>query len=195
MSGVGQGNESRAARRPSGERVDASALERPSRAEWAQQIEALAGRGLETAEIADRLGLSPSTVNIYRRDPRGEAQRARRERYRGSCQGCGVPTTGEGPERARQWCPACARKRRRRWSDEEMLEAIRAWTRLTGEPPTVADWSPAHARAGDPGARRYRAEAPRWPSASAVGRRFGSLEAAIDAATVDPAEGRRRRGS
>ena len=59
-----------------------------------------------TEEIADRLGLARSTVNKYRRDPEGERERARRERYRGRCRGCGRPTRGsDGPGRAPEWCP------------------------------------------------------------------------------------------
>jgi len=59
-------------RRPRGRRVPAQLLERPSRKQQAERIEALAGRGLGSEEIAARLGLSRSTVNKYRRDPEGE---------------------------------------------------------------------------------------------------------------------------
>ena len=174
-----------ATRRPRGQPVTAAVLERPSRKQQAERIEALAGRGLGSEEIADRLGLARSTVNKYRRDPDGERERARRERYRGRCRGCGRPTRGsDGPGRAPEWCPACAPARRRRWSDEQMLEAVRDWTRLTGAPPTLYDWSPVHAPAGHKGAARYLAERGRWPNASSVARRFGSLRAAVEAAGV-----------
>jgi hypothetical protein len=174
-----------ATRRPRGQPVTATVLERPSRRQQAERIEALAGRGLGSEEIADRLGLARSTVNKYRRDPDGERERARREQDRGRCRGCGRPTRGsDGPGRAPEWCPDCAPARRRRWSDAQMLGAIRAWTRLSGAPPTLSDWSPAHAPAGHPGAARYLAERGRWPSASSVARRFGSLRAAVEAAGV-----------
>jgi DNA-binding CsgD family transcriptional regulator len=118
-------------RRPRGQRASAQLLERPSRKQQAERIEALAERGLGSEEIADRLGLARSTVNKYRRDPDGERERARRERYRGRCRGCGRRTRGsDGPDRAREWCRECAPLRRRRWSDAQMLEAIRDWTRL-----------------------------------------------------------------
>jgi DNA-binding CsgD family transcriptional regulator len=179
-------------RRPRGQRSPAQVLERPSRKQQAERIEALTGRGLGSEEIADRLGLARSTVNKYRRDPDGERERARRERYRGRCRGCGRPTRGsDGPGRAPEWCPECAPARRRRWSDAQMLEAIRDWTRLTGAPPTLYDWSPAHAPTGHSGASRYLAERGRWPNASSVARRFGSLHAAVERAGV--AGGRRRR--
>jgi DNA-binding CsgD family transcriptional regulator len=180
-------------RRPRGQRAPAQLLERPSRKQQAERIEALTGRGLGSEEIADRLGLARSTVNKYRRDPDGERERARRERYRGRCRGCGRPTRGsDGPGRAPEWCPACAPLRRRRWSDERLLEAIRDWTRLTGAPPTLYDWSPPHAPAGHKGAARYLAERGRWPNASSVARRFGSLRAAVERARVSGAQMRRR---
>jgi IS30 family transposase len=165
--------------------VPAELLEHPTRKQQTEAIEALAGRGLGSEEIAERLGLARSTVNKYRRDPEGERERARRERYRGRCRGCGRPTRGsDGPGRAPEWCRECAPLQRRRWSDERLLEAIRDWTRLTGSPPTLYDWSPAHAPAGHRGAARYLAARGRWPNASSIARRFGSLRAAVDAADV-----------
>ena len=172
-------------RRPRGERVAAEVLDRPGSRERADEIEELAARGVRSDEIAEKLGLARSTVNKYRRDPEGERERARRERYRGRCRGCGRPTRGsDGPGRGPEWCPECAPVRRRRWSDAQTLEAIRDWTRLTGGPPTVYDWSPAHAPAGHRGAARYLAERGRWPNATSLARRFGSLRAAIDKAGV-----------
>jgi hypothetical protein len=179
-------------RRPRGERVAAEVLDRPGRRERADEIEELAARGFRSDEIAEKLGLARSTVNKYRRDPDGERERARRERYRGRCRGCGRPTRGsDGPGRAPECCRECARLRRRRWSDERLLEAIGDWTRLTGAPPTLYDWSPAHAPAGHRGAARYLAERGRWPNASSVARRFGSLRGAVERAGV--AGGRKRR--
>jgi hypothetical protein len=142
-------------------------LARPTRSERVKETEALAGRGFGSREIAERLRLARSTVNKYRRDAEGERERARRERYRGRCRGCGRPTRGsDGPGRAPEWCPECAPLWRRRWSDAQMLQAIRDWMRLTGAPPTLYDWSPAHAPAGQWGAARYLAERGRWPNAS-----------------------------
>jgi len=172
-------------RRPRGRLAPAELLERPTRSQQAERIEALAGRGLDSEEIAARLGIARSTVNKYRRDPDGERERARRESYRGRCRGCGRPTRGsDGPGRAPEWCPECAPRQRRRWSDDALLEAIRDWARLTGAPPTLYDWSPAHAPAGHTGAACYLAERRKWPNASSLARRFGSLRAAIDRAGV-----------
>jgi hypothetical protein len=112
-------------RRPGGQRVPAELLEHPTRKQQTEAIEALAGRGLGSEEIAERLGLARSTVNKYRRDPEGERERARRERYRGRCRGCGRPTRGsDGPGRAPEWCPECAPLQRRRWSEDQVLDAV-----------------------------------------------------------------------
>jgi hypothetical protein len=73
-----------------------------------------------------------------------------------------------------------------------MLEAIRQWTRLAGAPPSLYDWSPAHAPVGHTGAARYLAERGRWPNASSVARRFGSLRAAVERAGVAGGHKRRR---
>jgi hypothetical protein len=90
--------------------VPAELLEHPTRKQQAEAIEALAGRGLGSEEIADRLGLARSTVNKYRRDPDGERERARRGRYRGRCRGCGRPTRGsDGPGRHPSGAPSARR--------------------------------------------------------------------------------------
>jgi hypothetical protein len=151
--------------------------------------------GLSFREIAERTGLAPATVQIYYADPDGVRQRRRRDAYRGTCRSCGRPTSGaQGRGRAPSYCARCARARRRRWSDWDVLAAVRDWHALTGTPPTVADWSPAHAPAEHVGARRYRAESGRWPSAAVVARRFGSFPAAIRRAGLEPSpRGPRRR--
>src|SRR5205823_2130598 len=124
------------ARRPALRRAHDAAVQRYSRAERVAQIARLERRGLTTREIADQLELARSTVNIYRADPDGERQRERRQRYRGTCAGCGRPTSGSGgPGRAPEWCRACAGEQRRSWSERRVLEAIRDWTELTGAPP------------------------------------------------------------
>jgi hypothetical protein len=164
-------------------RAASAPVKRHSRAERATQIERLERRGLGTREIAAELGLARSTVNIYRRDPDGSRHRQRLERYRGRCRNCGTATSGsDGPGRAAEWCPRCAGKRRRSWTEERILAAIRAWAAETGSPPRVRDWSPAHAVDGNGGVRRYRSEPGRWPSASIVAVRFGSFRAALERA-------------
>jgi len=178
-------------RRPRGRRTPVTTLERPSRKERVEAINELAGRGHDNREIAHQLGLAPKTIAEYRRDPEGDALRERRKGYRGECDRCGRQTHGsDGPTRGPRWCPDCAPLARRRWSDEQLLEAIRDWTAQTGAAPTIYDWSPAHAPEGHPGAARYLAEPRRWPNARSVARRFGSLAAAIERAGVAPGDGR-----
>jgi hypothetical protein len=173
-----------------GERGDRAAAQRHTRAERVAQIERLERRGLATREIADRLGLARSTVNIYRADPDGQRQHERRQRYRGTCAGCGRLTSGSGgPGRAPERCRACAGEQRRSWSEQDILEAIRDWAELTGSPPVLADWSPAHAPAGSKASDRYRSQPGRWPSASTVVKRFGSMRTAVEAAGLRPTHG------
>jgi hypothetical protein len=179
------------ARRPASERVDHAEVKRHTRSERVAQIEKLERRGLTTREIAEELGLARSTVNIYRADPDGERQRQRRRRNQGTCAGCGRPTSGSGgPKRAPKRCRSCAAEQRRSWSEQAVLEAIRDWAELMGSPPTLADWSPAHAPAGHEGAARYRSEPGSWPSASTVAARFASLQAAVEAAGLRPVRAR-----
>jgi hypothetical protein len=172
------------------------AAERTSRAERAREIRRLRdSEGLPFREIARRLGLAASTTQIYYADPDGARQRRRRQSYRGTCRSCGRRTSGaRGRPNAPIYCADCSRRRRRRWTEQDVLAAVREWHTLTGAPPTVADWSPAHAPAGHQGARRYRSEPGRWPSAALVARRFGSFPAAIRRAGLHPPPpGPRRR--
>src|SRR5215211_8675935 len=136
--------------RGGGSRGSRRTTERGSRAERAREIRRLRdSEGLPFREIARRLGLAASTAQIYYADPDGARQRRRRERYRGTCRACGRPTSGaQGRRKAPAYCAACARRRRRTWSEQEIVAAVRDWYAITGTPPTVPDWSPAHAPAG-----------------------------------------------
>jgi hypothetical protein len=71
-------------------------------------------------------------------------------------------------------------------SDEEILEAIREWTRMYGEPPAIADWSPARARSTAQAWRIDRYYAGNWPSGNTVVRRFGRFSEATRRAGLDP---------
>jgi len=175
-------------RRVRGERALGVETRPPARAERAREIARLReGEGLALGEIAERLGLAVSTVRAYHRDPEGERDRRNRERYRGECGACGRPTSGGNGYDAPGYCARCARDRRRVWTRERIVAAVREWRELTGSAPTVPDWSPAHASAGHPGAARFAAEPGRWPSAAALRVHFGSFRAAVEAAGVVPA--------
>ena len=76
---------------------------------------------------------------------------------------------------------------------ETIITAIRRWAELFGEPPCTADWNPSIARwrAQEWRIGRYAAGDPvtgaRWPSVSAVKRRFGgSFDAAVREAGFEP---------
>ncbi len=92
----------------------------------------------------------------------------------------------EGPRR---------RRNRRPYTDDEVLEAIKAWARMFGRAPTSTDWNPAarrrlakkllsnarwHLRTA-----RYFEEGS-WPSVQTVRLRFGSMNSALKAAGFEP---------
>lgn len=79
-----------------------------------------------------------------------------------------------------------ARGRSHALSDEQLLDAIRRWADLYGEPPATTDWAPARARAAGQLWRLDRYYAGDWPSAQTVRRRFGTLSNAIRQAGLEP---------
>ena len=117
-------------------------------------------------EIGELLGVSPDT--------------ARRYVHAHECDACGEPILAAGVPR----CRRCANTRRSRWgepfTEREIIDAIHTWQRLEGRPPAQADWRPS-----DHGAPRWEHECPRWPPATQVIRRFGSWNAALQAAGFD----------
>ena len=101
--------------------------------------------GLSIREIADRLGRSPATVKAYFYDPTGEKARAVKGRYQGVCRGCGAYTQSRnGKGDAYAYCKACHPGAiERRWTQERVLAAMRAWRELHGRLPSSYDWPPA----------------------------------------------------
>ncbi|WP_028065921.1 homing endonuclease associated repeat-containing protein [Solirubrobacter soli] len=79
-----------------------------------------------------------------------------------------------------------ARGRSHLLTDEQLLDAIREWTKLYGEPPATADWAPARARSHGQTWRLDRYYAGDWPSTNTVIRRFGTFSEAIRLAGLDP---------
>jgi hypothetical protein len=120
--------------------------------------------GLRWAEIGELLGIAPDT--------------ARRYIHVHACERCGEPVLAARSA----LCRRCSSAGRSRWgrpfTDQEIITAIRAWHRLERRPPTRTDWQPTDKR-GHP---RWERECPRWPPASHVIRRFGSWNAALQAA-------------
>lgn len=81
------------------------------------------------------------------------------------------------------------------YSDEQIIARISLWAKLTGEPPTKADWTPAKLRSRATAAReaiecklRLIAlyELGDFPSETTVRERFGSLNAALELAGFEP---------
>src|SRR5690242_13184868 len=69
---------------------------------------------------------------------------------------------------------------------EEILEAMRRWTRRYGAPPTGMDWEPARARRMGHDWRAVRFERGDWPTARAVRWRFGTFNDAVLRAGLVP---------
>src|SRR4051794_32032578 len=113
----------------------------------------------ETAELA---GVSRWTVYEYWRAVR--------------CSGCG----GWQVNAQARSCLDCHTRGRRRARPpgHELVELIWAWTRETGAPPRVTDWTGESAK--------WDREYPRWPSRLVVTERFGSWPAALAAAGYAP---------
>jgi hypothetical protein len=72
--------------------------------------------------------------------------------------------------------------RRPRFDREAILQRIRDWERIHGEPPTTRDWDPSRARSTGQAWRAERFEAGDWPSIGQIRRQFGSFNAAVRAA-------------
>jgi hypothetical protein len=86
------------------------------------------------------------------------------------------------------------------WDRDSIIQAIREWVAIHGEPPRAADWNPSSAKwAGQTWrVERYRAGRPDgspWPALNSAKRPFGgSLKRAIEAAGFQPAKpGPKRR--
>jgi hypothetical protein len=149
---------------------------RPQRAWTRRQRAQLAGAlrpAMRTAEIAGRLGVTPSTVRDYLSDPNGELARARRQRRPGGvCERCGHPT---GPRRGRHalvLCPRCAAAKRATWTREDAIDAYLDWFARFGVEPTSTDWNHTHAqRRGGVALERFRTG--RWPTLTVIARLFG----------------------
>ncbi len=98
---------------------------------------ALRDKGLKLCEIAERMNVAVSTVDAWIKDPDGSQLRMRKDSYRGRCEECGEPTDGSrGPGQAPRVCARCLK-----WTDEQIVEAIRRWAdEHGGVPPTTSDW-------------------------------------------------------
>ncbi len=115
-----------------------------------EQLATLVARQGSVAQTARILNLPESTLRRWL-SPVPSAAR---------CE-CGTPL----PDPRARRCRSCAARRRRRWSDEQILAARERWRAVHGRPPSSYDWNPTlgpHYEAG------------RWPAAATVLRHFAS---------------------
>lgn len=115
--------------------------------------------------IAERLGVSASTVHNYLRA--------------GSCPQCGGPVASPRAER----CIACTAAEptvERVWTRDGVRDAIRDWTAVRDRAPRYHDWTPSRSFPGV-----WEAESPRWPSAAVVCETYQGYRSPWNAALVD----------
>ncbi len=157
-----------------GREVQASRVGR--RSEFAAEAKRLRSMGLLIAEVAERMGVAPSTVHGWLRDPDGHRQRDRHRRAMRACEGCGGQAFGH-------LCAKCERER-----CAALAHALECKRRSSATPVDSATISAAlreyHELTGDVTSPGYRKLSPQkgWPSASTISYRQGSWTAALNAA-------------
>lgn len=167
--------------RPASRKLDARSLTRQQKRLEARRLRA---EGLTAPEIGRLLDVSDSTVrNWYLGD---------------DCLDCGAPVDGSSRKYRSRRCSACHRAWERteeacllktKWTRGRIVAAIREWARIYGRPPNAVDWAPSHARSIGDEARAYRFESDGcWPWFTMAVLRFGSWNAAIEAAGFEPNE-------
>jgi hypothetical protein len=72
------------------------------------------------------------------------------------------------------------------WTEKQICDAIRAWNAEYGTPPRAADWHPTLARRRGHTDRAEQYQQGRWPDITTVLRKFGSWNAAVEAAGFAP---------
>jgi hypothetical protein len=77
------------------------------------------------------------------------------------------------------------------FSAEEILDAMRRWADMYGEPPVMTDWEPARARRLGVAWRAERFESGTWPTVRMVRGHFESFSDAVAMADWDPFRARR----
>lgn len=138
-------------------------------------------------EIGEIVGVSLKTANEYYHDPTGAKTKARKAKNDGVCIDCSGTTHSGGGVIAPERCRSCQhvylrslegrrelakRPRHRKWTDEQILDAIRS--AATNGVCTSAQYQAAYAKAPKGS----------MPSLPIIARRFGLWSTARDAAGV-----------
>lgn len=135
-------------------------------------------------EIAAHFDVKPKTVYGWLADPDGSRARERKLTYRGVCPNCGAATSPPPPGEAGKPCRSCAHPSR--WTEKQIIAALRDAQRELGRVPTSTDFNRTHtARRGPEALARYERIG---LDQAVVGRVFGSWPAAIAAAFNQPAD-------
>jgi transcriptional regulator with XRE-family HTH domain len=144
------------------------------KAELAPKARELRAEGLKYREIAERLGVAPSTVDSWVNDPDLSKAAARRARYADACRDCGAPTDGSrGYDSAPERCRSCSREQEHELSRRWIIDSIQRWAdEHGGVPPSAGDWNTRHEDG--------------WPWTGSVQGIFGSFNAGIQAAGFEP---------
>lgn len=145
-----------------------------TRSEKAAKAAELRASGKTHREIAAEMGISLSYAHNLAVDPDGAKMKARKDSYRGTCRECGGKTDGSnGRNSAPEICSGCFVKQQhenRYWTQQRIIDAIKAWHRAHGRPPIAPEWVTPRDRVGE------------IPPVSTVQREFGTWRAAIIAA-------------
>lgn len=144
-------------------------MKTPERVELARELRE---DGHTYREIGDLLGVAFQTVATWLTDPDGSRMRARKDSYAQPCVDCGAMTSGYNGRRAEPRCIPCTNARKVIWDQNTVIAAIQRWDILNGRPPTAREW---RTRRGG-----Y------WPTSRVVQYVFGSWNAGIAAAGLEP---------
>lgn len=102
-------------------------------------------------------------------------EKCRKASYAPSCIDCGKKLSAQPAKRCVSCSATATGLARRTWPREVILDRIREWNGLHGEPPTASGWAAHRANDGQP-----------WPSTKNVVTEFGSWNAGITAAGLEP---------
>jgi hypothetical protein len=166
----------------------------------------LRSEGWNARQIGRHLGVSYATIYRWIDPDYEERQRAgarkRKLKYAGTCLTCGRSTTGCYGPKSPEYCRRCwagspagvaAAAGRTKWTREIIIARIQQWNRIYGSPPAINDWNPFGATTAlndHERAARFKNDE-RWPWFTLVVQRFGTWNAAIEAAGF---EGRANHG-